>query len=217
MKPILEIYKEYNIISRLRDHQLRVAGVAGFICDHLQEPVNKEEIVTACLLHDMGNILKFNLDAELFPGQFEPQGKEYWVGIKNQYREKYGQDEHHASIMIAKELGVSARVAELIGCIGFVQGKGNAETDNMDQKICAYADMRVSPWGVVTLQERFDDLRKRYGQKRHDGKQDAVPSEEVLLFEKALINIEQQIFARCSIGAVDITNESVAGLVSAVQ
>ncbi len=66
MRKISEIYEEYKIMPNLREHQLRVAAVAAQICDNFNKPLNKKEIITACLLHDMGNIIKFKL--ELFSG-----------------------------------------------------------------------------------------------------------------------------------------------------
>ena len=58
---ILEIYEKYKIMPQLQEHQLRVASVAKTICDHLLVPVHTDHVVSVCLLHDMGNILKFDL------------------------------------------------------------------------------------------------------------------------------------------------------------
>ena len=78
-------------MPNLREHQLRVASVAAQICDNFFEPLNKKDIVTACLLHDMGNIIKFNLN--YFPELIKPEGIEYWQKVQNEYKKKYGNDE----------------------------------------------------------------------------------------------------------------------------
>jgi len=58
----------------LQLHMFRVAGVASVICENFKQPelINQDDIVSACLLHDMGNIIKFNLS--LFPQFLEPEG-----------------------------------------------------------------------------------------------------------------------------------------------
>ena len=78
-KNILEIYKEHNVMPNLQEHMLRVAAVASLICDNCTEKLNKEDIITACLLHDIGNIVQFQLS--YFPEFNKPQGIEYWQGI----------------------------------------------------------------------------------------------------------------------------------------
>jgi 5'-deoxynucleotidase YfbR-like HD superfamily hydrolase len=64
-KVILELYDTYKIMPQLAAHQLRVAAVAYAITQAIFEPIHDEELISACLLHDMGNILKFDLS--VFP------------------------------------------------------------------------------------------------------------------------------------------------------
>ncbi len=208
---ILEIYKKYQTMPQLAEHQLRVAGVADLICAHITlTPAlsrrEREYIVLACLLHDMGNILKFdlrktksvmNLDIDV----------EFWEKVKEEYRQKYGTDEHQAALIIAKEADASGRVIELIDCIGFNNGRTNAETEDFGKKICAYSDMRVGPRGIISLEERLADLRVRYNNKFHMmGGNDEARSE----FENGLREIERQIFRSSKMKAGDITEEAIA-------
>ena len=80
-KKILDIYDEYKIIPALQKHMLRVAAVASLICNNFNEPLPKNDIITACLLHDMPNILKFKWDSLL---EFlEPKGFHYWQNIQS--------------------------------------------------------------------------------------------------------------------------------------
>ena len=75
-----EVYSEYKIMPTLQLHQLRVAAVARLVCDHLTHPINTRDVILACLFHDMGNIIKSNLNH--FPEFCEPEGTAYWEKVK---------------------------------------------------------------------------------------------------------------------------------------
>jgi hypothetical protein len=215
---ILEIYKKYQIMPQLQEHQLTVAAVADFICEHftpLPHPprkgegirqVDRRDIVAACLLHDMGNIVKFDLSKtwELHPGLFVKQeDRDFWENVKMEAIKKYGTGSHNVTLKIVSELQASERIRELVDCVGFDQGVENSATEDFGKKICAYSDMRVMPAGVSSLEERMADLRVRY-QNHPEG----ANNREV--FEAALRKIEQQIFEHCNIAPSNITGQTVA-------
>jgi hypothetical protein len=179
-------------MPQLAAHQLRVAAVAYAITQAIFEPLHDEELISACLLHDMGNILKF--DFAVFPESVEPQGLEYWEGVKEEWRKKYGPSEHVATLTIAREIGVSERTISYIDAVGFSTAEENEKSDSFEKKVAAYADMRVDPHGVVTLAERLEDLDRRYGSRTKNLGDEA----SVALFAAALHAIEQQIFTRAS-------------------
>jgi hypothetical protein len=205
---IIDIYQKYKIIPNLAEHQLRVAGVAEVICGHISPTVNTRDVVTACLLHDMGNIIKFNLEVtqKMMPGKFTDEQINYWKQVKAGFVGKYGNDEHAASVAIAEEVGVGERVIELIESIGFNTGLINAVSNDYERKICAYSDMRVGPFGVIPLEERLADLRERYDHKVH---QVGGSEQKRIDFENSLRMIEQQIFERCDIKPEEITAQAV--------
>ena len=125
MKNILEIYKEYKIMPILMIHQIRVAAVSMQICESLNDKdIDQESVVKACLLHDMGNIIKFDLNH--FPEENEPDGIEYWQKVKDEYIFKYGRNEHEATLLIGEEIGISSRILELIDCIDSSVAKKNS-------------------------------------------------------------------------------------------
>jgi len=224
-------------MPNLREHQLRVAGVAKIICKSLQEKeVEADTIVIACLLHDMGNIIKFKL--ELFPEFLKPEGLDYWKEIQEEYVRKYGKDEHVATIQIAKEvlsqycysdppvggeesrkdLNTSdkpqydkERIIELIHAIGFSNAKQNYETKDFGKKIAAYADMRVKPSGVTSMKERLDDGRNRFSRLQ---KHEPVVFEDMSNY---LYAIEEQIFTVSNISPDDITENNVQRSIPKVQ
>jgi HD domain len=208
---ILEIYKKYQIMPQLGEHQLRVASVADFICEHITltpalSQRERENVVLACLLHDMGNILKFDLTKSHSLLNLEID-VEFWQRVKEEYKKKYGNDEHQAALKMAAELGAGARVFELIDCIGFNNGKANAETEDFGKKICAYSDMRVGPKGIISLEDRMADLRVRYDDKFH---MMGGSEQKRFEFENGLRQIERQIFEHCNIKPEDITEAAIA-------
>lgn len=59
---IKSIYDRFSIPRSLRLHMYRVASIAEMVCDNWKGPrIEKDDIVAACLLHDVGNIVKFSI------------------------------------------------------------------------------------------------------------------------------------------------------------
>ncbi|MFA6355280.1 MAG: HD domain-containing protein [Candidatus Paceibacterota bacterium] len=203
MKNIIEIYKEYKIMPILVMHQVRVAAVAIQISKSLNDKkINEDSILKACLLHDMGNIIKFDLDH--FSDWNKPEGTEYWQKIKNEYIEKYGKNEHKATLLIGKEIGISSRILELIDSIDSSVAKNIVEGDDFEKKICMYADNRVSPHGIVSAEEHSLDAKERY--KNHPN---VFNEESRVSFMKNLFIIEKQIFSNSNIKPEEINDESI--------
>jgi HD superfamily phosphodiesterase len=201
---ISDIYKKYDIIPSLQLHHYRVTAVAHMICDNWirENKPDFKDIITACLLHDIGNIIKFNLDA--FPKLLQPKGKKYWQKVKNQFIKKYGKNEHEATHLIAKEIGISTRAMELIHSVGFSKSVENYKTKDYSKKICAYSDQRVAPFGIITLKERMLEGRKRF----RLNKGPICGKDPFNLYASKLAKIEQQIFRNTSIKPSDITDKS---------
>ena len=218
---ILEIYRKYQIMPQLAEHQLKVAAVADVICKHitrgmdaeLLQPLNnaekeikidQENIIKACLLHDMGNIVKFDFEQtkQFMTEALADEDLAYWENVKQEFTEKYGNISHQATDGILREMGVSKRILGLVDCVGFDRGRDNAATADFGKKICACSDMRVGPKGIISLEDRMADLRVRY--KNHP---EGAQNREV--FENALRQIEQQIFERCKIRPEAITEDGV--------
>jgi hypothetical protein len=199
------VYDQYHLMPNLQLHQYRVAGVAKLVCESLtnSEKVDPDNVIKACLLHDMGNILKFNL--EQFPEFLAPQGLEYWQQIQTQFRQKYGDDVHQATLQIVKELKVSDRIIDLINAVGFDVTKQDYESGDLAKMICEYADCRVTPFGIVPLEERLTDLEERYA-PLYPGEDAAKQREE---FRQVAREMETYIFERVTLKPEEITNQSV--------
>ena len=92
MRKITDIYNEYKIMPHLQMHQLRVAAVASVICDSIDFDLDKNLVITTCLLHDMGNVIKFNLNqTKSVFGLSDGEVAEVKV-IKEEFIKKYGED-----------------------------------------------------------------------------------------------------------------------------
>ena len=144
----------------LQDHQYRVAAVAKALCERAALPLPKENIVSGCLLHDMGNIIKFDLNK--IPEGLTIDNLDYWKGVQKDTVAQYGSDEHHATYRMAEELGVSPTTLEVVAHIGAKHAPQMLSERKNNVLIATYSDFRVIPTGVTTLAGRIADLLERY-------------------------------------------------------
>lgn len=204
MKQIGEVYATYKIPPHLQEHMLRVAAVANLICDQVKGDkgaVNTHQVVSVCLLHDMGNIIKFKLT--YFPDLIPPDQIPYWQSVKDEYIQKYGPNEHDATYAICEELGLST-LRPFLERVGFSNTCVAAGCDSFEQKICTYADMRIGPRGVLSIDERTRDGQARF--KDRGGK------DEKSFFDArvaCLQDLEKQICSRTDISPEAITSEAI--------
>ena len=192
----------------LAEHQFRVAAVAKQICESVSGVVDTDGVVEVCLLHDMGNIIKFDLN--YFPDFLKPEGQEYWQSVKDEYIQKYGVHEHIATEKICEELGLPEIEMNYLKAFGFSKIKHVLHESTLEQKICLYSDLRVGPHGVLSIEERLIDGRKRY-QYRKDK---AMDLDEFGEFANALRELEKHLFAYSSIEPGDITDLSIKPIIS---
>ena len=113
-----------------------------------------ELIQATCLVHDLGNVLKKH-DRQIinYPGQ------EKAVAIAA----SYGQHPNEATIGMLQSIQTDGSVVELVRQMEPTNWSSLIDSNNWLAKICAYADMRVAPTGIATLEERKDEVQKRTG------------------------------------------------------
>lgn len=193
-------------------HMYRVAGVALYICRNAKEKTDTENIVSACLLHDMGNILKS--DFSFFPEVWKEKGIPYWQGVKEDFQKRYGKNEDDATYAIAKEIGVSEKTYEYILSLGFSKMCAILGSGDLSKEITAYSDARVYPYGVVSVDERLRDGKKRYANSKHH----AIANRD--MFEKncaCLYEMEKDIFGRTTITPESINSENINPLLEELR
>lgn len=206
MKTVGEIYKEYKILPNLQEHQFRVASVARLIGEQHKEKINLDKLIKAALLHDMGNIIKFDLEKPIVPWK-DDEEKNYWLEIQNKFRNKYGHDEHKATVTIAQEIGLNDEVVELVSSLNFSKACLYKEGSDYEKKILLYADCRVSPKGVTGLKERLEDFKNRYtGRKDYF---EAVSDMDRMGYISCIEGIESELFSNLDIKPEDIMDETI--------
>lgn len=195
---ILEIYNKYHLPENLQMHMLRVASCSNLILDNWNcVEIDKKSIVRASLLHDMGNMAKIS-DNEIEDEKFRK--------IRKQYIDKYGRDSHKINLVIATEEGLKDYEVDIIDRKSSKRSEETLNSERYDVKILLYADQRVSPYGVTSLRERLEEVKKRY-----KNIVSSVWSNE----EKAnhlidcSLGIEKQIMEHCKISPEDINDESI--------
>ena len=195
---IIEIYKKYHLPEHLQMHMLRVAACSSLIIDNWNGTmIDKESIIRASLLHDMGNMAKISED-EIEDEKFRK--------IRKEYIEKYGRNSHKINLIIAKEEGLRDFEIEIIDKKSSKRGEEALNSERYDVKILLYADQRVAPYGVTSLKERLEEVKKRY-----KNVVSSVWSNEEManhLIECSL-GIEKQIFQYCNLRPEDINDRII--------
>ena len=205
-RKISDIYTEYKIKRDIREHMLRVAAVASLICDNLDEKIDKELIISVCLLHDMGNIIKDQLI--YYPEFLEPEGLDYWQNIRNEFIKKYGNSEDEATFLIGQEIKLNPDILELLRELVLIKLEDYTGPNTFKLQICKYADVRVSPLMVLSLKDRIEEWHKRNSN---------ITQENALFTYNFFSGVEKQIFAKCKIKPEDITDEAVAPIIESLK
>jgi len=203
-----EIYERYHIPPWLAEHMYRVAAVATRVFDAYAatDPSlgGRDDLIVACLLHDIGNIVKFNF-ITLPP----PDGRvEYWKEVQSEMIAKYGTSEHPASKALCEEIGQWERIAPILEHTSDYDACILLERGSLLQRIVAYADQRVAPTGVVSLAQRLRDMRARY---------DHPNTDHFRMLDTAIMENEKGLFSGISLKPEDITEQSIASLVAEVR
>lgn len=199
---VKEAYKKYEIPPNLQAHSLQVTKISLFIANHwCGDNIDKKLILKAGLLHDLGNIVKFQI--EKYP---EFLGKErkrlnYWLRIQKKMIKKYGKDDLQATKKMLRELGVDSEVLQIIMGKNFHQVIKTEKSDNWTLKVLFYADLRVGPFGIVSLKERFKEVIPRVKIYRE--------ADNLNELVKACYRIEKQIQANLDVDVSKITEELI--------
>lgn len=164
---IKELYEKYHIMPQLVTHMLRVGAVGKIIAENWVGECDIKFTTDLCLIHDMGNIVKFDLGENENSKLFGPiENIEKWREIQKSYWDKYGHDAHDATVGILNDAGLGRFVNCLVEeeKLYFAEAsESELDTTNVATIIMLYSDCKVTPGGVVSYRERIDDLSKRYG------------------------------------------------------
>lgn len=166
---VKQLYKKYQIMPQLETHMLRVAAVGKIVADNWIGTCDSLLTTQLCLLHDMGNIVKFDLSDNLDRAKFGNIEKlPYWQGIQKEHIEKFGKSAHDATNAILRDAKLTQFIPLVIEeeSLYFAEAKeAELEMATVASIILLYSDCRVTPGGVVSYRERVNDLQSRYGAK----------------------------------------------------
>lgn len=212
VRDITSIYRSYRVPRQLQQHLLQVAGIAAWILDRWRGPaVDRQLIIEALLLHDIGNIVK--ADYTRFPALLpteETGNLEYWKAVQNWLMRRYGKTDTEVTYNIAKELNISEDILNLIQNKQFVLNAETMKSLNYERKISAYADQRVSPKGILPLRQRLIEAVHRYQGVSHASVN--RPNRDYLI--ECADGIERQIFEHIDGAPEDIHDGSIQPYIS---
>lgn len=206
MRTIQDIYTKYKIPPNLQLHMYQVTAFGLYVGHHLQPDIHVDiAIITKTnLLHDMGNIIKFDFSPHRTVG-IPTEEIPYWKEVQSEVIAKYGVDEDVATDAIAAEIGVEQDVLDILSQHGIDKAKNSLEKNDWNIKIIRLSDERIAPSGVVSLDARYQDLLKRYENTKHDLSDSGYINKRRGLMMK----LEAQIQERCSIDLQKITNADI--------
>lgn len=195
----------------LRNHMYRVAAIDRILVESLKPEVALDiDLVTkAMLLHDMGNIIKSPAANDVL--YTEEERKE--LRKVEELIKKFGNDEHTVTMTIARELNVSDKVLYILDNIGSSRLSATLDSDDWYIKLCSYSDFRVSPVGVVSVEERFDEVIRRYAGSQHV----LADAEKTEKKKQLALILEKQIQSVCNISLNEIDIDEVEKTVKELE
>lgn len=159
---------EAKLPPHIRDHCDAVAG----LCDTLGKTLLRRGKLLRPLalrrsaeVHDLLRFIDFGHGTQPIKAEGTPEEQAAWGSFRNRYP---GLRHEAACAAFLIDHGFPA-LAEIVRVHGLMQPP--PERTTIEQKLLFYADKRVKFDEVVTLDERFEDFRKRYGngERSRDG------------------------------------------------
>lgn len=167
--PISQIYQTFNIPKNLAMHMLWVTSIGALTIENWSGPViDRDRVISALLLHDIGNLIKFELSSSQAKKLYSKQELKKLVVFQKQMIGFYGDNADIANILILQELQVNKQIIQLLENHSFDYLPTLLDSENWNEKIVFYADLRVAPWGIVSVAQRVKNLRERYCHRNPD-------------------------------------------------
>jgi len=201
-----QLFSRYKVLPNIQDHLLNTASFAYILTDNWKrKEINKNIILESCLVHDIANIIKADLDKNDKILKEEIGNIEYWRKVKIEYINRYGRETDRATQLIAKEIGLSPLVNTIIQQSRFLNTTNIINSNNWELKVVTYSDFRIGPYGIVLLKERFREVKKRYRNKK---KNVFIGKRADTLIKQSFI-LENQIQDRVKIDIEQITQKDI--------
>jgi uncharacterized protein len=166
----LKLMDQYGVLENIIIHSIEVAKVALFLSNELNKKGQRIDLLlveAASLLHDLTKTECLKTKED-----------HAWTGFQ-----------------LLKEMGYE-RVGEVVAQHIWLLHEGGPDSVS-EEEVVNYADKRVMHDRIVSLEERFKDLKDRYG--RHD---QAI--EYLGRLEKGIYEIQNKIFSILDINPNDL-------------
>lgn len=198
------IFQRYQLPELLQKHLWRTASLMELLVRHWHGPeLNQPVLIETMLLHDLGNLVKFDLSVTAPLPLLSPQEIEKYRALQAEWHHKYGTVVDAVTVQLITELRLVNGPAMSQIILEHTDGT-QASTVNHDdwmQKLCDYTDFRIAPQGLVTLQERFADLGKRYAGRAADWNTAEKVAQKLAFFT----SIETQLQTHLDLNLAEIT------------
>lgn len=177
---------------------LDVSAICSIITNHWTgNPINKKSIIETCLFHDIAKPVTFDPKKQSAFASSQEEVKSILYLI-SWLKKTYGTEEHHVLRNILTEIGLNKTTVELSELIDWKNIPTLFKEKNDEALTVIYSDMRVSPKGLVSEEERIIELSKRTDVKNID-----------FLTIQAK-KLEQYIDSCSSISVNDISQDEIA-------
>jgi hypothetical protein len=205
---IAELYSQLPLPQLLQTHMLRVAKVGNWLVKNWSGPEFDTQLLRRTILvHDLGNLVKFDLTPSAKIKLLTDAEITHWRKVQAELIVKYGRDTDQVTISLLKTCNldggdvVATEIAKHTS-----QGLEDAVRENdWVQKLFAYSDFRVGPYGVLSLQQRFADLAERYQNREVEWGDPEWVASRLQLY----LTMEQQISKQLSVSLDELTDQAL--------
>ena len=208
---IKDIYRKFNIPINLQEHMFRVFSIVCWLEQNWGgDFVDWHQVKKMALLHDLGNIVKFDFNNHLeFLGD-ERKNLDFWKDTQKRIIKKYGPNDDKATRKMLQELKIDNQIIETIYFKRFSNSVNTLNSNDWPLKILYYADLRTLPFGIGTLEERLVDAKNRMPQynNRPDFKDLIIACKKIEIqiqtqVKVSLKNINNNLFEMLTINPLD--------------
>jgi uncharacterized protein len=179
----LQLMQQFEMLENIVAHSLEVTRVALFLSEELNKKgqrIDLRLVEAGALLHDISKT----------------------VCLRTK------EDHTRAGYCLLKEIGYD-RIGEIVAQHVWLLKEGDPFSVS-EEEVVNYADKRVRHDQIVSLDERFVDLRKRYGK-------DPQSIAYLERMEKSILVVEQKIFLILKIDPADLQHLSQGPVASSMR
>lgn len=157
--------REVRMPKHIQAHSEKVTEVTDALALNLlgkQVPLRPQALHAAARVHDLLRFVDFKTwNGDETYAKTSDADQEIWKSLKH----AYGTPHEDAAEKFLEERGYGI-IGKIVRCHRGMDKDGSVSVATIEQKLLAYADKRVAFDRVVTLNERFEDFVKRYGNGR---------------------------------------------------